>query len=234
VTALPHRACAVVLAAPSGTGKTTIARALVGSGPEFVFSVSVTTRPPRGGERGGVDYRFVDRGTFDGMVKRGELLEWAEVHGHLYGTPRANVEEASRRGEHVVLDIDVQGARQIRARVPDALLIFVFPPSADVLERRLSGRATEDEGAVAWRLRNARTELEAASEFDYVVVNDDLGGAVRQVRELVRAEGHRPDRALDLAGAVERVRSEIDRILADGEAPREQGVGEGRRRPGAF
>jgi guanylate kinase len=213
LTALAHRAFPVVLAAPSGTGKTSIARALVDSGADFVFSVSATTRAPRQGERDGVDYHFVDRAAFDEMVRGDALCEWAEVHGNLYGTPRANLEEAAARGAHVVLDIDVQGARQIRERVEEALLIFVFPPSAEALVKRLTGRATERSAELARRLRNARAELDAAADFDYVVVNDHLDKAVHQVREIVHAERHRPERARDLRGMVEDVRGSIDRIL---------------------
>jgi guanylate kinase len=202
-----------VLAAPSGAGKTSIARALVQGDPRYVFSVSVTTRPPRFGERDGVDYHFVERSAFEAMVAGGELCESAEVHGNLYGTPLANLERANARGEYVVLDIDVQGARQIRRRVEGALLIFVFPPSADALVARLAGRGTELLDDVARRLRNARSELEAAGEFDYVVVNDDLEGAVRQVREIVASEGHRPARVRELQEDVQRLQKSIDGIL---------------------
>lgn len=208
-----QRGFPVVLAAPSGTGKTTIARALVQGDPHYVFSVSVTTREARIGEKDGVDYSFIDRGRFDAMVEANELCEWAEVHGNLYGTPFANLKDGAERGEYVVLDIDVQGARQIKKSVPEAVLIFVFPPSAEALVERLTGRATERLEEVARRLRNARAELASAAEFDYVVVNDDLEGAVRQVREIVRAEAHRPGRRLELPDAVQRVQSSIDRIL---------------------
>jgi guanylate kinase len=213
---LSTRGFPLVLAAPSGAGKTTIARALVEGDPRFVFSVSVTTREPRLGERDGVDYTFVDRATFDGMVERRELCEWAEVHGNLYGTPFANLELAALRGEFVVLDIDVQGARQIRQRVEAAVLVFIFPPSAEALLGRLTSRKTEGLEEVARRLRNARKELAAAKEFDYVVVNDELEKAVRQVREIVRAEGHRPDRSHLLEEGVERLQASIDRILQGG------------------
>ena len=208
----------MVLAAPSGTGKTTIAQRLVESDVAFVFSVSATTRPPRSHEREGKDYRFVARDAFEVMVARDELCEWAEVHGHLYGTPRSNLELAAERGEHVVLDIDVEGARQIKERVPEAVLVFIFPPSAEVLVSRLLNRATEGSDELARRLKNARMEMDAAKGFDYVVVNDDLEGAVRQVREIVRAETHRSSRALDLEGEVERIRGAIDRILDAGVA----------------
>ena len=215
MTRLPGRAFPVVLAAPSGTGKTTIARALVGSAPEFVFSVSATTRPPRGDERDGVDYHFVDRDAFEAMIEGGELVEWAEVHGHLYGTPRANLEEAAERGEHVVLDIDVQGARQIRERVPEAVLVFVFPPSLETLLERLDKRGTERPEEVARRLRNARDELERAADFDYVVVNDELDEAVGAVRAVVRAEAHRPTRARDLTADVADLRDGVVRVLRE-------------------
>jgi guanylate kinase len=210
---LSTRGFPVVLAAPSGAGKTTIAKALVERDPRFSFSVSVTTREARLGERDGVDYHFVDRAAFERMITARELCEWAEVHGNLYGTPFANLEAASVRGEHVVLDIDVQGARQIRERIRDAVLIFIFPPSADALFARLTGRGTDANAEVTRRLRNARAELAAAGEFDYVVVNDDLERAVQQVREIVRAEGRKPYRATDLAVGVERLQGSIDRIL---------------------
>ena len=213
---LSTRGFPLVLAAPSGAGKTTIARALVEGDPRFVFSVSVTTREARPGERDGLDYTFVDRATFDGMIERRELCEWAEVHGNRYGTPFANLEDAAVRGEYVVLDIDVQGARQIRERRKDAVLVFIFPPSAEALLRRLTGRGTEAGEEVARRLTNARRELAAAGEFDYVVVNDDLESAVEQVREIVRAEGHRPGRSHRLGDGVERLQASIDRILKGG------------------
>jgi guanylate kinase len=209
----PERGFPVVLSAPSGAGKTSIARALVSGDPRFVFSVSVTTRKPRLGERDGEDYHFVDRSRFEEMLAGGELCESAEVHGNLYGTPFTNLEGASARGKHVVLDIDVHGARQIRRRVEDAVLIFVFPPSAEALMARLTGRGTEAFDEVARRLRNARAELEAAAEFDYVVVNDDLEGAVRQVRDIVRAEAHRPPRAAGLEEGIQRLQTAIDRML---------------------
>ncbi|MBW3535138.1 MAG: guanylate kinase [Gemmatimonadetes bacterium] len=207
------RAFPVVLAAPSGTGKTTIARALVRTAREFVFSVSATTRPPRRGERDTVDYQFVDRAGFEAMIEAGALVEWAEVHGHLYGTPRANLEAAAQRGEHVVLDIDVQGARQIREQEPQAVLVFVFPPSLETLLERLEKRGTERPEEVARRLRSARDELERAADFDYVVVNDDLDEAVSAVRSVVRAEAHRPVRTRELADEVARLRDAMGQVL---------------------
>jgi len=193
----------VVLAAPSGTGKTTIARRLVADGDDFVFSVSVTTRTPRPGERDGEDYCFVDDATFHRMADAGELVEWAEVHGRLYGTPFRNIEESSARGDHVVLDIDVQGARQIRARVPNAVRIFLLPPSAEALVERLGRRGTEGRDEMLRRLRNAKKELAEARHFEHVVVNDDLEEALRTVRRLARGE---PGATSEVSDAEERVR----------------------------
>jgi guanylate kinase len=217
ITGLPYRPCPLILAAPSGTGKTTIAHALVERFERFVFSVSATTRLPRGDEVDGVDYDFLERREFEAMIEEGELVEWAEVHGNLYGTPRRNLDAAAARGEHVVLDIDVQGARQIRARVPEAVLMFVFPPSAEALWGRLTARGTEPMDEVARRLRAAHSELAQAEHFDYIVVNDDLDRAISRVRAIVEAESHRPLRALDLPTAVARLRTEIDEVVVRAE-----------------
>jgi guanylate kinase len=206
------RARPLVLAAPSGTGKTTIARRLVEDEGDFVFSVSATTRAPRPGERDGVDYDFLDRAAFEALVDRGELVEWAEVHGRHYGTPRRNVDRAARDGRHVVLDIDVQGAAQIRARVPDALLVFVLPPSIEALVARLGHRATEDRGEMARRLSTALDELDQVDAFDHVIVNDDLDQTVGRIREAVRGGGDlaRPD---EMKQEVARLREEVAETL---------------------
>jgi guanylate kinase len=213
MSGLSYRPFPVVLAAPSGTGKTTLARRLVEGYETFTFSVSATTRPPRERERDGVDYHFVDRARFEAMVERGELAEWAEVHGSLYGTPRAELERAADEGRHVILDIDVQGARQVRANVGDAALIFLLPPSVEDLMARLTGRRTEGDADVGRRLRSALSELQAASEFDYIVVNDDLHRCLEAIRDIVGAEAYRAERAPGLEVELNRFRREIGRIL---------------------
>jgi len=209
-----RRAFPVVLAATSGTGKTTLAHRLVSGSPNFVFSVSATTRRPRAGEIDGIDYHFVDRRRFEEMVAGDELLEWAEVHGRLYGTPRAELERVAARGAHVVLDIDVQGARQIKARIPEAMLIFVLPPDVDTLIGRLTGRGTEDRADVARRLGSALRELQVVGEFDYVVVNDDLERCVETIRGIVSGNGATIETARAVAaGLAASLRREIGRIL---------------------
>jgi len=188
----------LVLAGPSGGGKTTVCRRIVGSRPDVRFSVSATTRAPRPGERDGADYRFLSRESFDALVEADGLLEWAEVHGERYGTPRETLSNASEGGSHLLLDIDVQGARQVREREPGAVLVFLLPPTGDVLVERLRRRGSEDEEAVRRRLRTALSELEAVQEFDYVVVNDDLDVTVGAVQAILDAEVHRTQRHLDL------------------------------------
>lgn len=217
----PAGAAPVVLAAPSGTGKTTLAHRLVGDSERYVFSISATTRPPRAGERDGVDYHFLTEDEFERRVERGEFAEWARVHGRLYGTPRSELDAAAVRGEHVVLDIDVQGARQIRASVPGACLIFVLPPSVGIMMARLTGRGTEEPAAIARRLRSALAELQAVPEFDYVVVNDDLEECLAEIRGIVE-EGAAPAAPEQDA---ETFRSEIARILDDEYGPYAQDQG---------
>jgi guanylate kinase len=199
----------VVIAAPSGAGKTSLARALVQRNADIVFSVSATTRPPRSFETDGVDYEFVDAAEFERMARSGELLEWAEVHGHRYGTPARGVSAALDRGYTVVLDIDVQGARQIRQRFPEAVLVFIVPPSGAELVRRLRGRASESEADLRRRLHNARKELHAAGEFDYVVVNDDFERAVSVLQAIVEAERCRFRRLVEPGAELERLDGEV-------------------------
>lgn len=206
----------LVLAAPSGAGKTTLARMLVENNQDMVFSISATTRAIRPREKDGRDYHFVDDGTFTRMIERDELAEWAVVHGRRYGTPRREITSAIEQGRTVVLDIDVQGARQVRKMFDEALMIFVLPPSAEELYRRLSARASEDPAERDHRLRNARRELEAVPEFDYVIVNDDLERAYLRLQEIVHAEWARVSRIRDLDAYARTLRHDLDRLIRDG------------------
>jgi len=201
-----RRSFPFVLAAPSGAGKTSLARRLVERHADIVFSVSATTRPPRANERDGVDYHFVDDAGFEAMEQRGELLEWAWVHGRRYGTPVSSVQAALTQGRTVMLDIDVQGARQLREKLPDAVLVFILPPSGTELLRRLSGRASESDAERTQRLRTARSELQSADDFDYVVVNDRFEETIAVLEAILTAERHRAARARDL------VREELARL----------------------
>jgi guanylate kinase len=203
----------VVLSAPSGAGKTTIARRLRATRGDVVFSVSATTRDPRPGERDGVDYHFVAEDEFRRMIGAGELIEWAEVHGAFYGTPLRNVRDAAARGQFLLLDIDVQGARQIRGVVPDAVHVFILPPSGEVLVQRLTGRGSEDDARVQRRLRNALDEIRTAAEFDCVVVNDDLDAAVADVDALLDGRGDAVRPHPPLEEMIDAVTAEIGRHL---------------------
>ncbi len=177
-----------VIAAPSGTGKTTVCRLVVERDPMAELSVSHTTRERRPGERDGIAYHFVTREAFQKLIDADAFLEWAEYHGHRYGTSRAELEAPLARGHDVLLEIEIQGARQVRERRQDARLIFLLPPSLEALEARLRSRGTESSATVAGRLRLARSELAAADGFDYAVVNDDLERCVADILRIVRAE----------------------------------------------
>ena len=183
-----RRGTLIVLAGPSGVGKGSVVERLLSRDPEgLVYSVSVTSRAPRPGELDGVDYHFVSDDGFDRLIRDGELLEWAEIVGHRSGTPARFVEEARAAGRDVVLELDVKGAQQVRAKEPDAVLIFLLPPSFEELEGRLRGRATEDEAAIGRRLDTARWELQQEASFDARVVNDDLDRAVDEVAAIIEA-----------------------------------------------
>jgi len=195
-----HRGLLLVLSAPSGTGKTTLARRFVLAHPETAFSISMTTREPRGAEQDGVDYHFVDALTFQRMIERDEFVEWAEVHGHFYGSPLSAVDRAFSTGGIAVFDIDVQGGQSIQRRYPEAVLVFVLPPTMDELERRLRERGTESEDSIRRRMLAARSELEhGARAYDYLVVNDSVDRAYADLEAIVTAERCRRGR-VDLAG----------------------------------
>ena len=215
MSALAHTTSIVVLSAPSGAGKTTIAKALVKGREDVVFSVSATTRPARDHEVDGVDYHFLSEPDFRTMIEADEFVECAEVHGHLYGTPRQSLQDAQDQGRFLILDIDVQGAMQVRQRVPDAVLVFVLPPTADALVQRLRERGTEGEDTLARRIENARDELEQASQFDYIVVNENLDQAVEEMQSIVLAQGRRTDRAIDLSNVIRQLQRRIDEILVE-------------------
>ena len=185
----PRRAGRVfVISSPSGGGKTTVVERLMRRVPELVRSVSVTTRPPRSGERHGRDYRFVSRAAFERMRRAGALLEWAKVHGEYYGTPKRPIARGIAQGRHMLLNIDVQGARKIRRALGEqAVLIFLLPPSRDVLRQRLMRRRTESAAAIRRRLAAAEREMACAQWYDYEVVNDRLSDTVAQVRAVVTA-----------------------------------------------
>ena len=205
----------LVLSSPSGGGKTSIARQLLADRTDVGYSVSATTRPPRPGEEDGRDYHFLSRSEFERRVKAGEFLEHAAYGGNLYGTLREEIERIFAGGQHAVLDIEVEGARQIRRTLPAAVQIFVLPPSGSELVRRLEGRQTEDRAAVRRRLDHADEELAAVAEYDYAIVNDDLRHAVAQVGAILDAEMQRVARQDGLSDLVTGLRREIQRARGE-------------------
>lgn len=183
----------LVLSAPSGTGKSTVAAALLARMPDLILSVSHTTRTPRGAEVDGRDYHFVDADTFQRMEAAGSFLESAEVHGNRYGTSRSEVERIRARGCSVLLDVDVQGGRTVMRALPSALTVFLLPPCMAVLERRLRGRGTDTGETIRLRLENARAELAAGGTYEYLVVNDDVDRAARVIEALIRRSRATPE-----------------------------------------
>ena len=176
-----------MITGPSGVGKGTLIRALRERVPELELSISATTRAPRVGEEDGVDYHFLDRGDFDRRIAAGDFLEWAEYSGHRYGTLRSEVEARTARGAPVVLEIEVQGARQVRETMPEAVRIFIEPPSAETLRERLEGRGTDGQDVIEKRLEEARKELRAKDEFGHRVTNDDVDRAANELAGIVRS-----------------------------------------------
>jgi guanylate kinase len=181
--------CVFIISAPSGSGKSTLVHRLLGSHPELTFSISCTTRAPRGAERDGVEYNFLSRKEFEAMIEAGEFLEHAEVFGNYYGTHRAeSLDRALSEGKDLVLDIDVQGARQLKAALPDAVSIFVLPPSRKILEARLRARSQDSEEVIERRLRGAAAEVANYRQYDYVLINRELEQSVLKLESIVTAE----------------------------------------------
>ncbi len=182
-----NRGQLIVLSGPSGVGKSTVIARLLASRPDIYFSVSYTTRDPRPGERDGVNYNFVSRPEFERMIADGELLEYAEYVGNYYGTSLKVIRDKLERGIDVLLDIEVQGAAKVRERCPEAVLVFILPPSSQVLADRLRGRSTDSEEVIALRLERARAECRESLHYDYIVINDDVDHAAQELRAILDA-----------------------------------------------
>lgn len=204
----------VVLSSPSGGGKTTIARRILAERDDTGYSVSATTREPREGEVDGREYHFLSAGEFQDRVQAGEFLEHATYNGRHYGTLEREVRRVVQGGKHVLLDIEIIGARAVRERFPDAVLIFVVPPSGKVLAERLRGRGSESGEVIAARLERAVVELAAAPEYDFLVVNDDLDVAVRTVHAILDVESRRMSRQRSVQVLLDRLKSEVAAEIA--------------------
>jgi guanylate kinase len=208
--AIARRGLMLVLSSPSGAGKTTLSRKLLEVDPGVELSVSVTTRKQRPGEIDGRDYHFIDAARFDAMVKGGELLEWAQVFGHRYGTPRAPVEAALASGHDVLFDIDWQGTQQLREKADhDLVSIFVLPPSMADLERRLRRRAQDPDEVIRARMATAADEMSHWAEYDYVVINTDVDRAFREVQTILAAEHLKRERQTGLSDFVRRLQAQL-------------------------
>jgi len=184
----------IVLSGPSGAGKGTLCKALREQMPELKYSISATTRAPRAGEVEGVNYYYITKEKFDEMLAQGEFLEWAKVYDNYYGTPKKQVMESLERGEDIILEIDIQGAMQIKKHYPKGVFIFILPPSIRELEKRITNRGTDSEEVIKKRLSCVQEELAYVSEYDYVVINDEVQTAVEKLKAIIIAEKCRPQR----------------------------------------
>ena len=208
--AIARRGLMLVLSSPSGTGKTTLSRKLLEADPGVELSVSVTTRKQRPGEVDGRDYHFIDAARFEAMVKQGELLEWAQVFGHRYGTPRPPVEVALANGHDVLFDIDWQGTQQLRDKAaPDLVSIFVLPPSMSDLEQRLRRRAQDPDDVIRARMATAADEMSHWAEYNYIVINTDIDRAFNEVQTILAAERLKRERQTGLSDFVRRLQAQL-------------------------
>jgi guanylate kinase len=215
-----RRGLMLILTSPSGAGKSTLTRQLLAEETDIALSVSVTTRARRKDEIDGVHYLFIDRAAFERMREANELLEWAEVHGNCYGTPRRAVEEALSAGKDVLFDIDVAGVRQLAAMVrEDMATVFLLPPSVAEQIARLKRRASDDEAAILKRLRTARDEIGHWGDFDYILVNDDLGRAFAELKAILHAERLKQRRRPKLEALIAELGRDLDVILGNGRIP---------------
>ena len=188
---MKERGMLFVVSAPSGAGKNAILRPILQNDPNLSYSISATTRQPRQGEVDGHDYFFLSQAEFCRRIEQGEFAEWAEVHGHLYGTLRSELTERMASGKDLILELDVLGMRNLKGVFPEAVAIFIAPPSLEELERRLRNRGTEDDATIKLRLKNAEMEMAAINEYDYVVVNDEIEAAISETKKIIAEERQR-------------------------------------------
>lgn len=209
---IARRGLMLVLSSPSGAGKTTLSRLLLKADRGVELSISVTTRPKRRGEVNGRDYHFIDRGRFDAMVKAGDLLEWADVFGHRYGTPRRPVYAALRAGRDVLFDIDWQGTQQLREKArADVVSVFILPPSAADLEKRLHTRAQDSDAVIRGRMSRASHEMSHWAEYDYIVINHDIDEAFAEVQSILKAERLKRERRTGLTTFVRELQRQLQK-----------------------
>ncbi len=185
---MTHNGILFVISGPSGVGKGTLREALLKSTPNLIDSISVTTRPARIGERDGREYFFMDRDKFENLIKQGEFLEWAQVYSNLYGTPKQFVQENLDKGLDVLLEIDIQGAMQVKAKKPDGVFIFIAPPNVEELANRLINRGKDSQDSIAERLKACYDEMEFMREYDYLVINDNISEAIKNLEAIIIAE----------------------------------------------